>query len=660
MKRQEIINHRPVFQTNLRRNEPNSKPWDDAMRQVAALIREGNDRLQDHHQQGIILLGNTGAGKTTLAHLLSGQRLQAIYDDQLDEYLVDAIQPTNQLTIGHQMASETTIPNKLLVGDTVIWDCPGFNDTDPAQEIANSFYIKRLFAITEQLKLVLVVPEADLRTSKGSNFLAVLNSCLQSFTKMTDSIALVVTQVTHSQTWSVTEQRVIFQNLLEKLLQDHPVTAEQKHLIVHFKEHALHLFHRPMKEGDLIVINPLKALKNNGQYLHTQDHAAKIVLSDKALAYSKQLLDTASDNFNQILATIVQAVTEVTECMTLDQSNILTQNAPLLQAWLPVAKQYPALVSPAHDQYFKSLELLTELQAVFHTDSVSSTTAGVALLQQAMTTLAQYTNDKSLQKLMQGYSYCLGQQHEYVQFFAAVCENSLPDGQAILPFLTNCHEQLSHHLHQQVMTLSLDLTKTEASYYLQALKHLNHYPESLACMPLKALAYTGLAEIAEASGHSQVSLDYYQQALACNRSLPSPVVYEKLGDWLAAKGHYDRAIDCYKVINHEFKIHNSFKTWLDLNPGQPELLLKQAEYFEAIGLFEKAKKSYHHAFSFSQDQEFKIMIQTKIVKLLQEPAASVQVFMAKAATQDLYNYDLVNDEFVNHLLGTDEALSELG
>lgn len=56
--------------------------------------------------------------------------------------------------IGHESVSMTTIPNKWLskeefdecLTDIIYWDCPGFEDTKgPFQDIANAFYVKRLF-----------------------------------------------------------------------------------------------------------------------------------------------------------------------------------------------------------------------------------------------------------------------------------------------------------------------------------------------------------------------------------------------------------------------------------------------------------------------------------------------------------------------------------
>jgi predicted GTPase len=155
-------------------------------------------KSQEHGKKGILLLGNTGAGKSTLAHLLSVRKLQAIRDDETAELVIEAMQPLTDIVIGHKLASETKIPNKCFVKDLIIWDCPGFNDTEPVQEIANSFYIKRLFETTDQLKFVLVIVESDLRSKRGNDFLETLSNFMKSFNdigSIEGSISLVVTQV---------------------------------------------------------------------------------------------------------------------------------------------------------------------------------------------------------------------------------------------------------------------------------------------------------------------------------------------------------------------------------------------------------------------------------------------------------------------------------
>ena len=58
--------------------------------------------------------------------------------------------------IGHAGDPATKIPASCDsdVKGLKIWDCPGFNDTSPVQEIANAFHIRRILENTGKVKLV--------------------------------------------------------------------------------------------------------------------------------------------------------------------------------------------------------------------------------------------------------------------------------------------------------------------------------------------------------------------------------------------------------------------------------------------------------------------------------------------------------------------------
>ena len=81
------------------------------------LIKEGNNRIQAETDKGILLLGNTGSGKTTFAHALCGISLQAMIDEDTADLFFAATKPLEGFIIGNRMASETKIPNKCKIAD---------------------------------------------------------------------------------------------------------------------------------------------------------------------------------------------------------------------------------------------------------------------------------------------------------------------------------------------------------------------------------------------------------------------------------------------------------------------------------------------------------------------------------------------------------------
>ena len=246
------------------------------LKQVFELISEGESRIRETEAEGILILGNTGAGKSTLAAMLANHIMQAHFDENEGEWCIDATNmkwgfsgngtdnasgasagsgvgsitevPDAEIPkIGHNYFSETKIPNKLKVGNVAIWDCPGFSDSAGAvQEIANSFYIRRLFDNTGKLKFVLTITEASLKNKKGSDLIEIIEHFAKMLTNpeaVKDSMALVVTQVDPAKT-ALNIQTVIDKIITQNQTLNDPAKAPIKKLIEHLKA-SLHIFHKP-------------------------------------------------------------------------------------------------------------------------------------------------------------------------------------------------------------------------------------------------------------------------------------------------------------------------------------------------------------------------------------------------------------------------------
>ncbi|WP_375333140.1 MULTISPECIES: tetratricopeptide repeat protein [unclassified Candidatus Tisiphia] len=376
-----------------------------------------------------------------------------------------------------------------------------------------------------------------------------------------------------------------------------------------------------------------------------------IAISKKAMECSSHLLNTASNNFNQLLEVIVKAIGNATKCSDANSLNAFSENYHLVKDWIPSSIRYNNLL-PKHDkdEYFLELDLLSKLQKVL-SDKIVSIPNAIMILQQALEIFAEYaeSGNVQLQHQIQGYGYCLQQQYEYVKFFASVCGVELPDHAKIAAeLITACHAKVIENLEYQVSSLPIDEDKLDQVYYHKAIKYLEDYPDSPACKNLKAIAYSCLASIAEQNGENE-ALAYYVKAIEANSHLPK--IYEKLGQLFFNKGEYAKAIDCYKVINNAVRIKECFKAWLKQDAENPDIMLKQAEYFESVGLFEQAKKYYFNASSISKDDNFKAAAYKKIGNIMANVVAQGQDFITRADEHDFYNYDLVDAAFTSKLLG---------
>ena len=80
--------------------------------------------IDKENQEAIIVIGDTGVGKSTIMSFLAGAQLMVKYDG-LKPYLASN---NNKIKIGHEKLSETTVPTKAVIQNMAFYDCPGFKD----------------------------------------------------------------------------------------------------------------------------------------------------------------------------------------------------------------------------------------------------------------------------------------------------------------------------------------------------------------------------------------------------------------------------------------------------------------------------------------------------------------------------------------------------
>jgi len=616
---------------------------------ISELMRDGYGRLQaDCVKKGILLLGNTGAGKSTLAHILSGKQLKAVIDDETGELLVELMYPVEDIVIGNEMESDTTMPNKFHVGDLLIWESLlGFDETNTGWELANSFYIERLFETTEQLKFVLVILERDIIGANGKDFIKTVQQFINTFDNinlLAGSISLVITQTApHKNLGHI-------KNSITKILTQSPqVTEEIANFVRPIMDSSLHLFHKPTGEGEMPQIDLLAAIDASTDYIITKPNMANLTISVQAIEYAAELLQTANNNFNELLTTIVESLAYANKCLS-GEVNILDDNyALLVQPLLP--KQgvtYPDLNKHNAEEYFIKINHLKVLQDSLNQIVVTDHESGVIAVENMLHVLAEYATsnpDNLVSNKIYEYSYVLRQQFEYIKFFGKVCGQEFPDFTVFQAIIAVCGTRLTEQLLQEVTGIVLD-QHHDQGYYIEAIEHLQAYDNYAICKNNIAKANNALATLAD---NNEEAIEYYIQSIKSDHQLPD--TYEKLGVLFFQQGNYRKAIECYKVINNSIEINTCFKKWIAEELKDPDIMMARADYFASIGTFNSAVKYYHHAASLSQDTEFKAEAVEKIANILDNQVDLASYFHEMAQNHNFFNFDLVTDEFVASLMG---------
>ena len=112
--------------------------------------------------------------------------------------------------IGDKTISETSIPWPWVKdNETIFWDCPGFEDTRGIeQDIANGYYIKKIFQESSEIKVIIVVSQKDFEDRAKELLLLIkrIGEMFQNLEYCINGICLIVTKV---------EQGVLPESLLD-------------------------------------------------------------------------------------------------------------------------------------------------------------------------------------------------------------------------------------------------------------------------------------------------------------------------------------------------------------------------------------------------------------------------------------------------------------
>jgi len=157
--RRQVASTDPSLPTNLSTSQPTSHNME--ISKTFQLLKEGEEKIQisDQYKNITLVLGNTGAGKTTFMQWIAGDNDKLIAKEVTKgsgEYIIEDGNRIGSSTI----KSKTVFPELVIHSETntAFYDCPGFSDTrSTSKDIATTYFIKKLTDHAEQIKMVFVV-----------------------------------------------------------------------------------------------------------------------------------------------------------------------------------------------------------------------------------------------------------------------------------------------------------------------------------------------------------------------------------------------------------------------------------------------------------------------------------------------------------------------
>lgn len=658
------------------------------LKEISALVKEGNDRINHVAENGILLLGKTGSGKSTLAHVLAGRKLQSIFDDEIGEFIIDTLQPIkgikiihdkviveqsdvseirighsslsettipNKITIGHNSTFETTIPNKCKVQDALVWDCPGFQDTAGiVQEVAIGYDITKLVENTRQLKFVLVVSEASF-SDKSLDFIDIANQFAKMFKNIEvvkGSVALVVT---HASPGKKVEH---IENLINRILTQKSALTEKYTAttakILEYLTDSVHIFYKPSAEGEILTqYNLFNQINSSTSYTSNLADSINLSISPQSKSYAESLLTTAASNFKKIVSIIAQAVSKSESYIKGDDSAFTSFYAEVSKL-LPQSIEYEPLIRlPDHNssEHFINLSYMCALQKVL-SSKVDSFEAGLKMLHNILLVFEEFASgDKKVQlkKYIQEYGYALKQQVDYLKLFSQLCDKEMPEFFEMLKdTIIECKGKIDFDFERAIKSMVIEPDQG-ISYYETAVKYLDDsqapYRDAPECTKNKAKACYYLGLIYDKLGNTNEAFQHYFKAIELDKELTP--AYTKAGDLFFSKGKYEVAIEYYKAVKHDFKIKTCIKKLIEKNPENPDTMMMVAEYFSSIELNEKAIKYYQYAQSLAKDDQIKSKALTAIGHILKKDKTKQgDEYIKNAAEHNYFNYASFNQQEV--------------
>ncbi|XP_049822727.1 uncharacterized protein LOC126265406 [Aethina tumida] len=169
---------------------------------ILDLMQEGDSVVNYTNNTNVILiLGNTGAGKSTLTHFMAGNNDHLIskeVNDGSGEYLIEDLNDK----IGKSISSKTRFPELMIDPETntAFYDMPGFSDTrSTEQEISAAYCTKKVIDRYSNIKLVFVINYSSVRIGVDRRDFMLLvdhaTTLIKDVTKFQNSVALVVSKV---------------------------------------------------------------------------------------------------------------------------------------------------------------------------------------------------------------------------------------------------------------------------------------------------------------------------------------------------------------------------------------------------------------------------------------------------------------------------------
>lgn len=221
------------------------------MNKLAKMLGVVNEKVEEigDSQKAILVVGNTGVGKSTLMLNLAGENMEAYIPEGLNSYKLVPVDPEAKKKVSSQYQKHTEVPviKKEKNNPKIVYiDTPGFLDTEGSKaEIENTFALNKFLEKIKKVKILALVVESSLipKNNRGDilrHLFTNLYSRFEDKIKLIDSMTIVVTQGTGE----VKDPRFLIKKILQESKEIRP---DKKFWLNHIDKICIVEFPSPQK-----------------------------------------------------------------------------------------------------------------------------------------------------------------------------------------------------------------------------------------------------------------------------------------------------------------------------------------------------------------------------------------------------------------------------
>ncbi|CAG8513130.1 11420_t:CDS:1 [Cetraspora pellucida] len=272
---------------------------DQEIEEIRHGFNEINEKISQQ-ENAIIIIGNTGEGKSTLLGYLTGIPLFS-KEDEFGDYIIKS-NNSDDIIINDSTVSQTSLP----ICREVYWDCPGYEDTrGPVYNIVNAYSIYKLVKSVKKLKILLVISEPTIKSTRKTQFLNLINYLGETFKNIDELVQGLCLVITKSDKLDTRKVSNCFHKILEEY-DNQESFSQSKRKILNFlssSESQIVFFNAPhQKDQKISDTDKILILEGIEKISYLENLEPSILLDDKSKNYINTLVERFYGDINDYIA----------------------------------------------------------------------------------------------------------------------------------------------------------------------------------------------------------------------------------------------------------------------------------------------------------------------------------------------------------------------